>query len=222
MKMTLRPLLLSVVLLALAVNQPSFAKGAHGQRGSYAAAAKGAHGQRGSHAAAPNANANTRAANPTQNRANGPMGAEPTIAPPVLPQGATQRENRTVNPNLKIVPARSAARGQAAETATPLVRNAIGQPVVGPKNVVRSEAQVSSGLQAHSAVLPPSLHPAPAGVPPAVSLRPTGTNLPAVGVANANRGSGSGTALSRPAATAIGGATRPNYGINGTTVQTRH
>jgi hypothetical protein len=204
----LRPLLLSVVLLVLAVNQPSFAKGTHGQHGSRAVAAT--------------ANANTKAANPAQNRANGPMSAEPPIAPPVLPQGATQRENRTVNPNLKIVPARSAAHGQAAETATPLVRNAIGQPVVGPKNVVRSEAHVSSGLQAHGAVLPPSLHPAPAGAPPAVSLRPAGTILLPVGVANANRGSGSGTALSRPAATAIGGATRPNYGINGTTVQTRH
>jgi hypothetical protein len=100
------------------------------------------------------------------------------------------------------------------------VRNAIGQHVVAPKNFIGSEAHVSSGLQAHGAVLPPSLHPTPAGVPPAVSVRPAGTNSPPVGVANANRGSG--TALNRPAATAIGGATRPNYGINGTTVQTRH
>lgn len=211
MKMTLRSFLLSVVLLVLAVNQPSFAKGAHGQHGSRAGAAK---------ASAAKANANTKAANPAQNRANGPMSAEPTIAPPVLPQGATQRGNRTVNPNLKIVPAGSAAHSRAAGTPTPAVRNAIGQPVVAPKNFVGSEAHVSSGLQGHGAVLPPSLHAAPAGVPPAVSFSPARTNTPVGSVANASRGSG--TALTRPAATAIGGPTRPNYGINGTTVQTRH
>ena len=59
--------------------------------------------------------------------------------------------------------------------------------------------------------------------PPVVSFKPDRTNAHAVSVANANRGGG-GTALTRPTATptAIGGATRPNYGINGTTVQTKH
>ncbi|MFZ2079909.1 MAG: hypothetical protein WAV38_25335 [Xanthobacteraceae bacterium] len=207
MKMTLRPFLLSVVLLVLAVNQPSFAKGAHGQHGSRAGAA--------------NAKANTKAATTR---------AEPTIAPPVLPsQGATRR-NRTVSPNIKIVPPRKATNGQAAGTSTPAVRNAIGQPIVAPKNFVGSEAHVSSGQQAlgqgPGGVPPPGLRAAPAGAPPAVSFRPARSNAPAVSVANANRGSGSasGMALTRSAATptAIGGATRPNYGINGTTIQTKH
>jgi hypothetical protein len=209
MKMTLRPILLSFVLLALVANEPSFAKEAHGQHGSRARTA--------------NANANTKAANPAQSRANGLMSAEPTIAPPVLPQGATPRGNRTVNPNVKIAPPGNAAHGQAAGTLTPAVRNAIGQLVVAPKNLIGSEAHMSSGLQAHGAVPPPSLHAAPAVAPPVVSFKPARANAPAVNVANANRGSGNGTALTRSAATpaAIGGATRPNYGINGTTVQTR-
>ena len=209
MKMTLRPFLLSVVLLVLAVNQPSFAKGAHGQHGARAAAA--------------NANANTKAANTKAASTS----AEPTIAPPVLPSQGATRLNRTVNPNVKIVPPRNAAHGQAAGTSTPAVRNAIGQPIVAPKNFVGREAHMSSGLQAPGqgpgGVPPPGLHAAPAGAPPVVSFRADRTNAPVVSVANANRGGG-GTALTRPTAkpTAIGGATQPNYGINGTTVQTRH
>jgi hypothetical protein len=196
MKMTLRPILLSFVLLAL-VAEPSFAKEAHGQHGSRARSA--------------NANANTKAANPAQSTA--------------LPQGATRRGNRTVNPNVKIVPPGNAAHGPAAGTSTPAVRNAIGQPVVAPKNLVGSEAHMSSGLQARGAVLPPSLHAAPAVAPPVVSFKPARANAPAVNVANAaNRGSINGAGLTRPAAApgGIGGAARPNYGINGTAVQNKH
>jgi len=216
MKMTLRPLLLTVVVLALAAKQPSLAKEAHGQHGSRASAA--------------NATVNAKSANPAASKANGAMNAESTIAPPVLPsQGATRPATRTLNPNVKIIPPGNAAHGQAAGTTAPAVRNAIGQPIVAPKNFVGSEARVSPGLQASGpapgAGPPTGLHGAPVVAPPVLSSSPARVSAPPANLAKAaNRGSVNGAALIRPATapTAIGGAVRSNYGINGTTVQNKH
>jgi hypothetical protein len=215
MTMRLRPLLLFGVLLALAVNGPGLAN---------AALAKEAHGQHGSRAGA--ASASGKAANRAETKASGATSVEPAIPPPVLPSQRARRGG-TINPNVKAVPMGNAAHRQATGTATPAVRNAIGQAIVAPKNFVGSEAHVSSGLQGVGqvprTVQPPSLHGAPPAVSPVVSSSPTRANTPALNVANANRNSGNGAALNRPVATpAIGGAARPNYGINGTTVQTRH
>jgi len=217
MKMRLRPLLLFGVLLALAANGPGLAT---------EALAKEAHGPHGSLAGGTNGSANGKAANPAETKASGTTSAEPAIPPPVLPsQGATRRA--TINPNVKAVPTGNAAHRQATGSAMPSTRNAIGQPIVTPKNFVGGEAHVSSGLQgagqAPRTVPPPSLRGAPPAVSPVLSSSPTRANSPALNVANANRNSGNGAALNRPVATpAIGGATRPNYGINGTAVQTRH
>jgi hypothetical protein len=203
----LRFVFLSIVLVALAANQPCVAKEAHGQHGSHAGVA--------------NNSAKTKTANPAESKANGAVSAEPTISPPVLPPRGAEQQNRTINSSVKIVP--PAARGQAAETTTPTVRNAIGQPMVQSKALAWAQPHLLPALQAPGAV-PPILRGAPPGPPPVVSSNVAHSNAPAVNVANvANRGSVNGAAVIRPAAasTAIGGAVRPNYGINGTTAQNR-
>jgi hypothetical protein len=116
MEMRLRPVLLSVLLLALAANQPSFAKGAHGQHGSRAGVAN---------------NANAKSAKPTATKANSKINGENTVSLPVPPpQSVTKLRNRTINPSVKIITPGNTARGQTGGTTTPAARNAIGQPMV--------------------------------------------------------------------------------------------
>jgi hypothetical protein len=209
--MRLRLVFSLIVLLALAANQPC--------------AAKAAHGRHGSHAGVANNSAKTKAANPAESKAKGAISTEPTIPPPMLPsQGVTQRQSRAINPSIKIAPPANAARGQTAETTKPMVRNAIGQPMVQSKTLAVAQPHLPPTLQAPG-VAPPILPGAPPAQRPVVSSNFARANAPAVTVANAaNRGSVNGAALIRPAAapTGIGGAVRPKYGINGTTVQTKH
>jgi hypothetical protein len=209
--MRLRLVFLSIVLLALAANQPCVAKAAHGRHGSHAGVA--------------NNSAKAKAANPAERKANGRISAEPTILPPVLPpRGVTQRQSRAINPSIKIAPPANAARGPTAETTRPMVRNGIGQPIVQSKTLAGAQPHLPPTLQT-SGVVPPILRGALPAQRPVVSSNFARANASTVNVANAaNRGSGNGAALIRPAAapTGIGGAARPKYGINGTTVQTRH
>jgi hypothetical protein len=212
--MRLRLVFSFIVLLALSANQPCSAKEAHAQHGSRPSAA--------------NSHANTKTAIPVETKSNGKIDGqvEATVPPPVLPrQGVTQQRNETINPSVKIVTPGNAAHGQAARTSTPAVRNAIGQPIIQPKNFVGTEQHVPPSQQSRGPVSASGLRGAPPAAPPAVSSGAVHANAPAVTVANAaNRGSVNGAALIRPAAapTGIGGAVRPKYGINGTAVQTKH
>lgn len=204
-----------IVLLALAANHPCLAKEAHAQHGARAGAVdKGASAK----------GASVKASNPAETKSNAPVDAERALPPPVLPpQGVTPQRNRTINPGVKISPA-NVAHSQT-ETTMPAVRNAIGQPVRQPKNFVGTQPQVPPAQQPSGAAPTIGLRGASPAAPPVVSSNPAHANAPAVNVATAaNRGSVNGAALIRPAAapTTIGGAVRPNYGINGTTVQNKH
>jgi hypothetical protein len=211
MEMRLRPFLSSVLLLALAANQPSFAKEAHGQHGSRAGVAN---------------NANAKSANPAATKANSAIDGENTVPPPVLPpQAVTKQRNRTINPSVKIITPGNTAHGQAGGTTAPAARNAIGQPIVQSKALAGAQPQTRPTLQAPGKVPPPPFRSAAPAAPPVVSSNTVHANAPAVNVANAaNRGSINGAGLTRPAAApgGIGGAARPNYGINGTAVQNKH
>jgi hypothetical protein len=213
--MRLRLILPTIVLLALAAYQPCFAKEAHARHGASAtnkaASAKGSSVNR---------------ANPAADKANGVIKGEGTVPPPVLPppQGVTQQRNRTVNPRAKIVTPGNTARRQAGRATAPAIRNAIGQPIVQSKGLAATQPHVPSALQTPGAV-PPTLRGAPPVGPPVVSSNPTHATAPVANAAKfSNRGSVSGAGVIRPGAapSTIGGATRPNYGINGTTVQTKH
>jgi hypothetical protein len=210
-EMRLRLAFSLIVLLALAANQPCIAKAAHGRHGSNAGVA--------------NSSAKAKAANPAESKAKGAISTQPTIPPPVLPpQGATQRQSRVINPIIKIAPPANAPRGQTAETTRPMVRNAIGQPMVQSKTLAVAQPHLPPTLQTPSLV-PPILRGTLPAQRPAVSSDFTRANAPTATVANAaNRGSVNGAALIRPAAapTGIGGAVRPKYGINGTTVVSKH
>jgi hypothetical protein len=211
--MRLRLVLPAIVLLAFAAYQPCFANEAH-VRHSTAASTN----NKGASAKGSSANR----ANPAAGKANGVIEGEGIVPPPVLPpQGVRQERNRTINPSAKIVTRGNTARRQSSGTITPVIRNAIGQPMAQSKGLV-TQPHVPSALQIPGAV-PPTLHGAPPARPPAIS----NTAHAAPPVANAetlwNRGSVNGVGVIRPgAASAIGGATRPNYGINGTAVQNKH
>ena len=213
MKMTLWPILLSVVLLALAAN-PCFAKNGHAQHGARAGTANnGASGK--------GASGNSARANPARSKADVPIDAEATVAPPVLPpRSGTQQQIRTINPSVKTANPGNASRSQAgAMTITaPTARNAIGQPVVSPKNFTGAQPPVLT-LQRPGAGSSSILHGGPAA-PPVVS-----SGAPRANVANAtNRGSVNGATAIRPATgpSVIGGPAQARYGINGTTVQNKH
>jgi hypothetical protein len=217
MKMSLRPLLLSVMLLALAAN-PCFAKDGHAHHGARASAANnGASGN--------GASGGSRA----PSKAVLPIDAEAPVAPPVLPpRGITQQKIRTINPSVKTVNPQNSSRSQTGATTitTPTARNAIGQPVVSPKNFSGAEPP-SPALQKPGAVSPPITHGAP-GTPGAVggpAAPPVSSRTARANAANAtNRGSVNGTTVIRPATgpSVIGGPAQARYGINGTTVQNRH
>jgi hypothetical protein len=197
--MRLRLILSSIVLAALAAN-PSFAKDAHAQRGIRANTTNTAASGKG-----------TSGANPAAGKANAPIEAGETIAPPVLPpHGMTQTQHqvRIVNPSAKN--SVNPAHGQGAVTTSmvPAVHNAIGQPIVASKNFVSPQAGPSPALRA------------PGVSPPVVSPGAARLNL----ANTTNRGSVNGATVARPtiAPSAIGGPAQPRYGINGTTVHNKH
>jgi hypothetical protein len=202
MKMTLRPFLLSVVLLALAAN-PCFAKDGHAQHGARASAS-GASGKGAS------------GANPAPSKASVPIDAEAPVAPPVLPpHGVRQQQIRTINPSGKI-PANTGNRATMGSRTTPVARNAIGQSVVSPRNF--SAQPPGLAPQRPGMASPPIIHGGPAATP-------ASPGAVRVNVATAaNRGTVNGATMIRPATgpSVVGGPAQARYGINGTTVQNKH
>jgi hypothetical protein len=206
--MLLRLILSIAALLAFAAGQPCFAKDGHAQHGARAsnsgASGKGASG-----------------ANPGSSKANVPIDAGETVAPPVMPpHGVTQQQIRRVNPSVKTVNPGNASRSQlgAITTTAPTARNAIGQPVVSPKNFTGAQPPVLT-LQRPGAGSPLILHGRPA-VSPAISSGTVHVN-----VANGtNRDNLNGATLIRPTTnpSVVGGPAQARYGINGTTVQHKH
>jgi hypothetical protein len=211
--MCLRLVISSIVLAALAAN-PGFAKGGHAQHGARAGTANNGASGKGT-------SGNGASAKPAPSKPDVRIDAETTVAPPVLPPRAvTQQQIRAINPNVKTVNPRNSSRSQAgAMTITaPTARNAIGQPVVSPKNFSGAQPPLQA-LQRSDAVSPPTLPGGPV-VSPAISsgaARVSGAN-------GTNRGSVSGATVIRPATgpSVIGGPAQARYGINGTTVQNRH
>jgi hypothetical protein len=212
MEMRLRLILSIAALLVLAAGQPCFAKDGHAQHGARTSSSNsGANGK------------DVSGANRASSKANVPIDAGKTVAPPVFPpRGVTQQQVRIINPSAKNLV--NVPHGQAGvrTTTAPTTRNAIGQPVVPAKNFV------GPALRASGAISPPILHGVPGapgtlGGPAAPSVVSSGTAR--VNVTNAaNHGSVNGTTVIRPATTPppIGGPAQPRYGINGTTVQNRH
>ena len=211
----MRLVLSSIVLAALAAN-PCFAKDGHAHHGARASAANSGGSGKGT------GKNGASGVSPTPSKTDAPINAEAPVAPPVLPpRGVTQQQIRTVNPSVKIANPGILSRSQAsAPTITaPTLRNAIGQPVVSPKNLAGAQPAVSPALRASGATSPPILHAGPAAAPIVSS------GVPHVNVANAtNHGSINGATVIRPATgpSAIGGPAPAHYGINGTTVQNRH
>jgi hypothetical protein len=217
--MRLRLVLSSIVLAALAAN-PCFAKDGHAHHGARASAANNGTSAKGASGNRANGNAARGAISPAPSKVVVPIDAEAPVAPPVLPpRGVTQQQIRTINPSAKTADPGNSGRRQAGATtiAAPTARNAIGQPVVLPKNF-SSALPPSPALQRPGVVLPPTIHGGP--VAPPVSSGTTHVDF-----ANAtNRGSVNGATVIRPATgpSVIGGPARARFGINGTTVQNRH
>jgi hypothetical protein len=207
--MRLKRVLAIAVLLAVSANRPCFAKDGHAQHGARTSAANNGTSGKGA-----------SGANPPANKANVSIDAGETVAPPVLPPHV-QQQMRTSNPSVKIVIPTNSSRGQAGANTAPTARNAIGQPIVSPRNFVGARPPVLPALQAPGAVSLRIVHGAPGGsaAPPV----PLGTAP--INVANApNRGSINGATVVRPATapSLIGGPAAARYGINGTTVQSKH
>jgi hypothetical protein len=186
-----------VLLLAFAASRPCFAKEVHAQHGARASATNSAASGKGA-----------TGANPAPSKANVPIDTEATVAPPVLPpHGVVQQQIRIISSGVKTL-----GRGNAAPTA----RNAIGQPVVPPKNIAGAQPPALA-LQRPGALSPPIIHGGTAAPPISSAAR--------VNLANAtNRGSVNGAIVIRPATgpSVIGGPAQARYGINGTMVQNRH
>ncbi len=209
----MRLVLSGIVLAALAAN-PCFAKDghphSHAQDGVRAAgngaSGKGASGHGGS------------GANLAPRKADAPVDSEPAIAPPVLsPRGLTQQQIRIISPSVKTAnPRNSLPNRTGATTMTaPTAHNAIGQPVVSPKNFLGARPLLPTPQRLGS-VSPPTIRGA-------VALPPVSSGTARVSVAN-NRGSVNGATAIRPADAplGIGGPAQARYGINGTTVQNKH
>src|SRR6516165_9763139 len=203
-------LVLSIILLAALAANPCFAKDGHAHRGARASAANSGGSGKGTGRNGANG------ASPAPSKADAPMNAEAPVAPPVLPpRSVTQQQIRSINPGVKTANPGILSRGPAgAPTITaPTLRNAIGQPVVSPKNLAGAQPAVWPALRAPGAVSPPILHAGPAA-PPVVASGVSHAN-----VANAtNRGSVNGATVIRPATgtSVIGGPAQARYGINGT------
>jgi hypothetical protein len=209
--MRLRLVLSSIVLATLAAN-PCFAKDGHAQHGARAGTANnGASGKGAS------------GAHPAPSKANVPLDAEAIVAPPVLPpHGVTQQQIRTINPSGK-TPANPVSRATLGATTIPAVRNAIGQPVVSPKNFGSAQPHPAPAVQGPGAAPPQIFRGVPAAAAPAVSSN-LGHSQPVNVTALANRSSINGASVIRPSAApvGIGGPARPANGINGTAVQSKH
>jgi hypothetical protein len=223
MEMHLRLTVPIIVLVTLAAHSSSFAKEAHSQHSTHAAATgKGASANGASGKGVSTKSVSTKAASATETKSNSAIDAETNIAPPVLPpQGFARQRNPQVLPSVKIVtPGTSSSHGQATATKTPAVRNAIGQPVAQPKG---AQTPMSPALQTSGATPQPVLHGGTASAPVVSSVlaRP---NAPAVNVANLPSRSINGAAVIRPVIppSGIGGPARATHGINGTAVQNKH
>jgi hypothetical protein len=214
-----------IVLVALAASSPGFAKEAHSQHGAHATANKGASTNGASANSVSTKSVSTKAASPAETKSNSRIDVEATVPPPVLPpQGFARQRNLQVLPSVKIVtPGNSPAHTRTVATTTHAVRNAIGQPVVQPKNFTGTQTHVSSALQTSGAPPQPVLHGGTASAP-VVSSFPARSNAPAVNVANLPSRSINGAAVIRPAVppSGIGGPARATHGINGTAVQNKH
>ena len=218
----MRLVLSSIVLAALAAN-PCFAKDGHAQHGARTGAATNAASGKG---AGGNGASDAR---PAPSKAGVPIDAEAAVAPPVLPpRGVTQQQIRIINPSVKSANPGNPSRSQAgATTITPsTARNAIGQPVVSPKNFAGAQPP-SLVPQRPGAVSPPIMHgtPGASGAVGGPAALPVSSGPAGVNIANAtNRGSVNGATVIRPATrpSFIGGPAQARYGINGTTVQSRH
>jgi hypothetical protein len=208
-------LILSIILLAALAANPCFAKDGHAHHGARASAANSDGSGKGTGRNGANG------ASPAPSKADAPINAEAPVAPPVLPpRSVTQQQIRSINPGVKTANPGILSRSLAgAPTITaPTLRNAIGQPVVSPKNLTGAQPAVSPALRASGATSPPILHAGPAAAPIVSS------GVPHANVANAtNHGSINGATVIRPAtgSSAIGGPAQAHYGINGTAVQNR-
>ena len=209
----MRLVLSSILLAALAAN-PCFGKDGHAHHGARASAANGGGSGKGT------GRNGASGVSPAPSKADAPINAEAPVAPPVLPpRGVTQQQIRSMNPSEKTNPGILSRSQAGAPTITaPTLRNAIGQPVVSPKNLAGAQPAASPALRASGATSPPILHAGPAAAPIVSS------GVPHVNVAKAtNHGSINGATAIRPAAgpSAIGGPAPAHYGINGTAVQNR-
>jgi hypothetical protein len=217
--MALRIVLSTLLLIAFAMHQPCFAKEAHAQHGARATAANA----KGAGAKSTNGkDAGAKATNSAGAKTNSVVDPEAIVAPPVLP-GKTPQRNPSLSPSVKIAPP-STVRGHPAATSHPL-RNAIGQPIAQPKNLVARPPQVSTpvlqgpgtrslvGVARGASVAPtissPNLARAPTSASVATLSNRTGIN-------------GAGVIRTSGAPSIIGGPARQSYGINGTTVQNKH
>jgi hypothetical protein len=201
----LRLVLSFLVLLALAANQPCFAREAHAQHRAPGAAANNG-------ATAKGASANST--NPTAARS---LNLEPP-APPVLPRRATHQAKQ--NTNIKIIPPKNRTRNlQTGSPNAPNLHNAIGQRVVAPKNFVggRPPLPAQQTTRAGSPII--------YGAPWVRSnlARPNTPNANIATLNNRSNRTSIGTGVIRPATppSGVGGPARMTYGINGTAVQNR-
>src|SRR6516164_4922510 len=152
-------LILSIILLAALAANPCFAKHGHAHHGPRASAANSGGSGKGTRRNGANG------ASPAPSKADAPINAEAPVAPPVLPpRSVTQQQIRSINPGVKTANPGILSRSPAgAPTITaPTLHNAIGQPVVSPKNLTGAQPAVSSALRASGATSPPILHPGPA------------------------------------------------------------
>ena len=160
---------------------------------------------------------------PAESKSNTAIDLGATVPPPVLPpQGFARQRDRNAIPSVKIVtPGNSATHSRAGATTLHAARNAIGQPVVQPKNSSAAQPHVLPVLQAPGA--PPPVLRGTTVPAPVVSSVPARSNAPAVNVINLAGRSSNGAGVIRPAVppAGVGGPARPAYGINGTTVQNK-
>src|SRR5262249_40053601 len=209
--MCLRLVISSIVLAALAAN-PCSAKDGHAQHGTRASAAH--NGGKATSASGKGASG----VSPTPSKAAVPIDAETIVARPVLPpRGVTQRQIRIVNPSVKTANPRNSSRNQAGEMTitAPVVRKAIGQPVVSPKISAGAQRPILA-LQKPAAVSPRTGYVGPAALP-------VSSGATRMSVANSmNRSDLNGATVIRPPTGSVGGPAQARYDISGTSVQGKH
>ena len=194
-----------VLLLGLVASQSGLAKGAHTQH----------------------TGASAKRANPVHTKPTETMDTSVTVLPP---RGGSARGKQNSNASLKIVQPGNLTRRSNVTAAIkpPVVRNAIGQPVM-PKSVTVDAPRLAPSLQAPSLQAPGTVAKGDVRIPsPAAPIRPLNvgsTNVhPTATASISSKGRIDGGRLIRPsvAPLGVGGPTRASNGINGTTVQTKH